>query len=108
MGLDPQQELCAPYNPIMGTRINENDYNAAFRYVVDSEDVEADGIDGKALRTYLIGEVQNDGEKHYVLDYYETSHEGVTVAGRTARDIHVTNDGVRMMRGPQQLVSAKP
>jgi hypothetical protein len=88
MGFDPQQKLCAPYDPVMGTRINEDEHNAAFRFTYNEE-----------LRTYLIGKVNNDGEKHFILDYYETTPEGATVAGKTARDIHVTDTGVRMMRG---------
>lgn len=98
MGRDPQQELCAPYDPAMGTRINEDGRNAAFRFVVDSEDVAAEGVDGKALRTYLIGKVQNDGEKHTVLPYYTTTQDGVTIFSKSGRDIHVTQQGMRMMR----------
>ena len=107
MGFDPKQKLCAPYDPVMGTRINEDGRNAAFRFVLDDEDVDVDGIDDKALRTYLIGQVQNDGEKHYVLPYYTTSREGATIFNKSARDIHVTDTGVRMMRG-QQLAAAEP
>lgn len=98
MGLDPQEVACGPYDAAMGTRINKNGHNAAFCFVVDSDNAETEGMDGKVLRTYLIGKVQDGEQEHYKIDFYETSQEGVTVAGKTARDIYITKTGGQMMR----------